>query len=240
MGATALFGEKYGDIVRVVNIGGESIELCGGTHVENTAKLGLFKIISETSAAAGIRRIEATTGEGTLRLIEELKDIAEKTADSLKIGNIYDLPTKSIALAGELKAKDREIAVLGAKIAQMQAGDIISRATQVDKYRVVAKCFENSNADTLRTLGDGLKDKASDIVAVLVSFGEEKSTVYTVCGKDAVAAGADAGKIVKAICVAAGGKGGGKADAAMGGASDRNALKNAAENIAQKVKNILG
>ena len=240
LGATALFGEKYGDIVRVVNIGGESIELCGGTHVENTAKLGLFKIISETSAAAGIRRIEATTGEGTLRLIEELKDIAEKTADSLKIGNIYDLPTKSIALAGELKAKDREIAVLGAKIAQMQAGDIISRATQVDKYRVVAKCFENSNADTLRTLGDGLKDKASDIVAVLVSFGEEKSTVYTVCGKDAVAAGADAGKIVKAICVAAGGKGGGKADAAMGGASDRNALKNAAENIAQTVKNILG
>jgi len=240
LGATALFGEKYGDRVRVCNIGGESIELCGGTHVSNVAKLGLFKIVSEASAAAGIRRIEAATGTGTLEIIKELKEIAEKTAENLKVGNINDLPVKSAAVMNEMKAKDKEISRLSSKIAQAQADGIITSSVDIGGIRVAAQSFEGAAGDVLRAIGDGLKDKAPDIAAVLVSVNDGKATVYAACGKKAIEAGADAGKIVRAICTAAGGKGGGKPDGAMGGASDIAALNGAIKNVVELVKDAIG
>jgi alanyl-tRNA synthetase len=217
MGALALFGEKYGDSVRVVKAGEDSIEFCGGTHVGNTSRLGLFKILSENSVAAGVRRIEGATGEGVLSLIEEYKNILDRSARQVKAANPQSLAARCEAVVSELKTLEREIEELNGKLAAFQVDGLFENAVSVGGVRVIgAVVADGVGPDVLRAMGDKLKDKAPDIVALLASGG----SMLCVCGKDAVSKGAHAGKIVQKAAAVTGGKGGGRPDGAMAGVGD--------------------
>ncbi len=217
LGAMALFGEKYGDHVRVANVSGWSIELCGGCHVDNTAKLGLFKILKESSVAAGIRRIEATTGTGVLNLIEENNRLIGEAAHSLKLTNTAELAAKTAAMAAELKAAERKLEELEAKLAQSRMGELLGGARPVGGLRLVTATLEGAKPDALRSMGDQAKANAADLVAVLAGVADGKASILVACGPQAVAAGAHAGKLVKELTALAGGSGGGRPDSAMGG-----------------------
>ncbi len=219
-GAIALFSEKYGDTVRVLNIGGLSVELCGGTHVSNTANIGMFKIIKESSVAAGVRRIEAVTGEGVLEYLNNIEYQLNSIAATLKLSSTNDVVEKVTALAQDNKEKDREIADLKGKMAGSQVDDIFKDAKEVAGIKLVSASFTGMDVPTLRGMGDKLRDKRSDVVAILSSIVDNKGSILVVCGKDAVAKGVHAGKFVKEICSLTGGSGGGKPDSAMGGAGD--------------------
>ena len=224
-GATALFGEKYGDVVRVVNMGGYSVELCGGTHLDNTAKAGAFHISSEGSVASGVRRIEATTG---LRTLERLHSDIE-TLDA--IGAVFKA-NSSDALArveqqtAELKEARRLIQQYKDKESAGGADTILKSAKEIGGLHVVTAKVEG-DANALRKLGDALRDKDAAVVAVLAAVNGEKITFQCVCGKEAVAKGVRAGDIIKSITAIAGGKGGGKPDSAMGGGNDVSKLDEA-------------
>ena len=222
LGAIALFGEKYGDVVRVVNMGGKSIELCGGTHVDNTAKVGPFRITSESSVASGVRRIEAVTGEAFLNLVDEMNARLVKAAEMLK--------TTPMELINKAQSSMNEIRELHQTVEKMKdklfAGDVDSlmfSAKDVSGLKVVTASRENTDANDLRKLGDFLRDKNPNTVAALGAVNGEKVTLLAVCGKNAVARGIKAGDIIKNIAPIVGGKGGGKPDSAMGGGT--NALK---------------
>ena len=219
MGATALFGEKYGDIVRVVNISGRSIEFCGGTHVTNTSRIGLFKIISESSVAAGVRRIEAVTGTGVLEYIDQINENLAETATNLKVNGAGEVPQKSAAVMAELKNKDKEIEELNNKLAQMRVESLLGCAKEICGLRFVCAKLEGIAPASLRIMGDHIKFKAPDAIALLASVNEGKASVLVVCGLEALKEGAHAGKIVKEISSMAGGSGGGRPDSAMGGAN---------------------
>lgn len=223
LGAMALFGEKYGDIVRVVNVEGTSIEFCGGTHVDNTSKLGLFKIISENSVAAGVRRIEAVTGTGVLNLIDDYKNTLTEAAHAIKAPNASELTARCTAAAGELKALEKEVSELKGKLASTQLDSLFETAVSVGSVRVIAAEIAGAKADILRTLGDSIKDKAPDAVAVIAGDG----SIVCVCGKEAAAAGAHAGNIVRKVSALTGGKGGGRPDSAMAGIGDASKIKEA-------------
>lgn len=223
LGAMALFGEKYGDIVRVVNVRDTSIEFCGGTHVDNTSKLGLFKIVSENSVAAGVRRIEAVTGTGVLALIDDYKNTLTEAAHAIKAPNASELTARCTAAAGELKALEKEVSELKGKLASTQLDSLFENAVTVGSVRVIAAEIPGAKADILRTMGDSIKDKASDAVAVIAGDG----SIVCVCGKDAAAAGAHAGNIVKKVSALTGGKGGGRPDSAMAGVGDASKVKEA-------------
>ncbi|MDE6763493.1 MAG: alanine--tRNA ligase [Oscillospiraceae bacterium] len=223
LGAMALFGEKYGDIVRVVNVEDTSIEFCGGTHVDNTSKLGLFKIVSENSVAAGVRRIEAVTGTGVLALIDDYKNTLTEAAHAIKAPNASELTARCTAAAGELKALEKEVSELKGKLASTQLDSLFENAVSVGSVRVIAANIAGAKADILRTMGDSIKDKASDAVAVIAGDG----SIVCVCGKDAAAAGAHAGNIVKKVSALTGGKGGGRPDSAMAGVGDASKVKEA-------------
>ena len=227
LGAMALFGEKYGDIVRVVDVQGTSIEFCGGTHVDNTSKIGLFKIISENSVAAGVRRIEAVTGSGVLALIDSYKDIITKSAQAIKAPNPSELAAKCSAAAGEVKALEKEVAELKGKIAEAQLDSIFGNAQTVGSVRVMTAVLENTKPDVLRTMGDRIRDKAGDAVAVIAAVSGNSASVICACGKDAVSGGAHAGKIVQQVSALTGGKGGGRPDSAMAGIGDVSKIKEA-------------
>ena len=219
LGAIALFGEKYGDVVRVVNMGGKSIELCGGTHVDNTAKVGPFRITSESSVASGVRRIEAVTGEAFLNLVDEMNARLVKAAEMLK--------TTPMELINKAQSSMNEIRELHQTVEKMKdklfAGDVDSlmfSAKDVSGLKVVTASRENTDANDLRKLGDFLRDKDPDTVAVLATATESKVTFVAVCGKNAVAKGIRAGDLVRAVSAVTGGKGGGKPDSAMGGGSE--------------------
>ena len=232
MGAMALFGEKYGDTVRVVNVSGRSIEFCGGTHVTNTSKIGLFKIISESSVAAGVRRIEAVTGTGVLDYIEQMNGTLGETASNLKVNGVGEVAQKSAAVMAELKAKDKEIEELNNKLAQMRVESLISTAKDICGLKFICTKFEGISPASLRIMGDHIKFTAQDAVALLASVNEDKVSVLVVCGINALKEGAHAGKIVKEIAAMAGGSGGGRPDSAMGGANPEmidEALASAAE-----------
>ena len=232
MGAMALFGEKYGDTVRVVNVSGRSIEFCGGTHVTNTSKIGLFKIISESSVAAGVRRIEAVTGTGVLDYIEQMNGTLGETASNLKVNGVGEVAQKSAAVMAELKAKDKEIEELNNKLAQMRVESLISTAKDICGLKFICTKFEGISPASLRIMGDHIKFTAQDAVALLASVNEDKVSVLVVCGINALKEGAHAGKIVKEISAMAGGSGGGRPDSAMGGANPEmidEALASAAE-----------
>ncbi len=220
LGAMALFGEKYGDVVRVVNVDGVSIEFCGGTHVDNTSKLGLFKIISENSVAAGVRRIEAVTGAGVLALLDEYKTTITSAAQAVKAPNASELVAKCNAVAGEVKTLEKEISELKSKIAASQLDSLFNNAEAVGSVKVITAVLENTKPDVLRTMGDQIKDKASDVVAVIAATNENGGSILCVCGKDAVVNGAHAGKIVQKVSAVTGGKGGGRPDSAMAGMGD--------------------
>lgn len=222
LGAMALFGEKYGDVVRVVSAGDFSVELCGGTHADNTAKLGLFKIVSESSVAAGIRRITAVTGFGVLKHIENDERIMQSAAAAMKLGNVAELDKRAATLAAEVKAKDRELAELRNEISALKAGSLMDSARQVGGVRLITAEVEVSNPGELRSMCDTARDNGADIVAVFAGVNKEKGTLNfaCACGADAIKLGAHAGNIVRETAKIAGGSGGGKPDSAMAGAKD--------------------
>ena len=225
-GATALFGEKYGDVVRVVNMGDYSVELCGGTHLNNTAKAGAFHIASEGSVASGVRRIEATTGIKTMQRLHEDIDAISSVAALFK-ANPNDMLQKVEQQAAELKEAKRLIQQYKDKESAGGADEMLKKAVDVGGLHVVTCSQKDCDAAKLRQIGDALRDKDSSVVAVVAAVNGEKITFQCVCGKDAVARGVKAGDIIRAITAIAGGKGGGKPDSAMGGGNDVSKLSEA-------------
>ena len=220
LGAMALFGEKYGKMVRVVRMGSKSIELCGGTHVDNTGKIGLFKIVGESSVAAGVRRIEAVTGTGVLALLAGKDALLHEVARELKVPNVSDVAKKATALQGEIANAKKEIEALNAKLAGGKLDAILASAVDVNGVMLVAARAEGMNVDMARTLVDDIKTKHENAVVVLAVEADGKLNFLAGAGKDAVAKGAHAGKLVGAVAAVTGGKGGGRPDNAMAGGRD--------------------
>ncbi len=217
IGAMALFGEKYGDIVRVVSVADYSVEFCGGTHVENTANLGLFRILSESSVASGVRRIEAVTGTGVLELLASYENTMAEAARAMKLSNTTDLAAHCAALVAENKEKDRQIESLNQKISDAQMAAIFDNAREISGVKVVSAMLSGSTAQVLRKMGDSIKDMNDPVIAVLASVSGEKGNLVCACSKAARDKGAHAGKIVQRVAAVTGGKGGGKPDSAMAG-----------------------
>ena len=228
-GAMALFGEKYGAVVRVVQAG-DSVELCGGTHLDNTAKAGMFKIISEASVAAGVRRIEAITGKAVLDFINERQHILNETAAALKTSP-NELAAKVEQTMADLRTMSKKVEKLNGKIASMQMVDLFNVSRDVKGVNVVATKLEDATADVLRTMGDGIKEKAPNMVAVLSSVNGEKVNLLCVCGPEAVKKGAHAGKIIKEVAKIVGGGGGGRPDSATAGGKNPAKLEEALESV---------
>ena len=220
LGAMALFGEKYGDVVRVVNAEGFSIELCGGTHVDNTAKIGLIKIVSETSVAAGVRRIEAVTGANVLDLLNKYKSIIEETADAIKSANPLDIAAKARAVAGELKESEKKVEALNAKLAGSKISDLMSGALDVNGVKIITARIDGTQPNDLRTMCDKVKGDNDSAVCLFAAVNGDKLTFCAAAGKEAIAKGANAGNIVREVAKLAGGNGGGKPDSAMAGGKD--------------------
>lgn len=240
LGATALFGEKYGDVVRVVNVSGESIELCGGTHVSNTAKIGLFKIISETSVAAGVRRIEAATGMNVLALLNETSENAAKAADILKAGSAHELTSKAAQVMAELKEKNREFDALNAKIAAQRSGELFDKAKEICGVKYICASFTGTKPEAIRIICDQLRAEAPNIVAILSTVVDGKGSIFAACGANTVEKGMHAGKLVQAVCEMVGGRGGGKADAAQGGATELFKIDEAFAQVPSLIEQMLG
>ena len=219
MGAMALFGEKYGDLVRVVKIGSTSTELCGGTHVSSTGEIGLFKIISETSVAAGVRRIEGTTGLGVLALLEEKQELINETAGVLKVPNPNTIAKKAESVQAELKATKRELESANSKLAEMKTEGLLSSLKPVGGFLLLTATVE-MKPDAARALCDTVKSKYANGVAVLAVVSDGKLNFVAAAGKDAVAAGAHCGNILREVSAITGGKGGGRPDSAMSGGRD--------------------
>ena len=219
MGAMALFSEKYGDTVRVVNMGGYSIELCGGTHLDNTAKVGPFRIESEGSVASGVRRIEAITGKACLADMEQTRQRVYNACAILKT-KPNELANKLESQIEEIKSLKRAIETYKAKETAGEVDRFLFGAHAIGTTQVITANVPDADANKLRQIGDSLRDKKSDLVAVLSTVNDGKITFLAVCGKDAVAKGLRAGDLVKLVCTCCGGSGGGKPDSAMGGGKD--------------------
>ena len=220
LGAMALFGEKYGDVVRVCDIEGESIEFCGGTHLDNTAKVGLFKIVKESSVAAGVRRIEAVTGRNVLRYIDGQEELLHGACAPLKVGNPAELPARVEALQGECKEYKKKLEAIESKLAEAQMTGMLENSQLVNGVRIASVMMNGAKIEALRAMGDKARDLRPDVVGVFATVNEGKGSILVVCGKDAVAKGAHAGKIVKDLTALCGGSGGGRPDNAMGGTSE--------------------
>ena len=229
-GAMALFGEKYGAVVRVVQAG-DSIELCGGTHLDNTAKAGSFKIIGEASVAAGVRRIEAVTGKAVLSYLNERQHILSEAAAALK--------TSPNELPGELRAMTKKVEKLNGKVASLQMVDLLNVARDVKGVNVIATKLEDASAETLRTMGDNIKEKAPNMVAVLSAVNDGKVNLLCVCGAEAVKKGAHAGKIIKEVAKMVGGGGGGRPDSATAGGKQPEKLEETLEAVNNIVEALL-
>jgi len=220
LGAMALFGEKYTDIVRVIKMGDFSIELCGGTHVKNTSQIGLFKIISEGGVAAGVRRIEAVTGEGVLRYIKERDDVIRESQIALKAQNFADIPNKIKQLQNENKELSKEVTALKGKSSKAIIEDLVKNAKEINGINVVAAKFNEIPVDELRLIGDDIKSRFNAAVVALASVFSDKVTFVVMATKGAVEKGIHSGNIVREIAKAAGGSGGGKPDSAQAGGKD--------------------
>ncbi|MBQ9742901.1 MAG: alanine--tRNA ligase [Ruminococcus sp.] len=240
MGAMALFGEKYGDVVRVVNAQDCSVELCGGTHVDNTSKLGLFKIRSEGSVAAGVRRIEARTGDGVLEMMGNLLGLVAQCTAILKVNNLNELPAGCEKLMEELKKSEKRIAELEGEIAASKIGSLLDKAVEIDGVKILTEKIDDADADMLRNMCSLVTDKEKCAVVLLAGINGEKLTLCCACGKDAVAKGIKAGNIVKTAAQITGGNGGGKPDMAMAGGKDTSKVMDALASVADSVKAILG
>ena len=236
MGAMALFGEKYGKVVRVVDAGGWSVEFCGGTHVKNTAQIGCFKILSEASVAAGIRRIEATTGYGVLNLLDDRTAELANTAVALKANNMKDVAARAQAVTAELKEANKQLEIAKAKLASSQIDGLFQNAVEVDGVRIVTVYLNGTTPDTLRSMMDKLRDKEPNAVGALIGTDGSKTTLAVGVGKNALARGLKAGALVKQIAAIAGGNGGGKPDFAMAGIRDASKIDDALNAVEGIVK----
>ena len=228
LGAMALFGEKYGEIVRVVDVEGWSTEFCGGTHVKNTAQIGGFKIISESSVAAGIRRIEAVTGKNLLARANGIEMTLRQTAGTLKANNVADVVARAEAVMAENKAMSRELENLKAQIASAKVQQLFDSAEEINGVKIVSAFFSGTSGDTLRGMCDAIRERAvNPVTAVLVGSADGKITMAVTVNKLAQEKGLKAGALVKELSAIAGGKGGGKPDFAMAGLKDPNKIDEA-------------
>ena len=225
-GANALFSEKYGDVVRVVNMGGYSVELCGGTHLDNTAKVGPFELESECSVASGVRRIEAITGKACLERMEKSQKMLFEAAARLKT-KPAELTSRIQTYMDEVKDLKRAIEQYKSKEAAGDVDRFLFGSRNVRGFKVLTAMVPKADANRLRQMGDLLREKEPGVVAVLASVKDDKPAFLAVCGKDAVAAGLKAGELVKQVCCCCGGSGGGKPDSAMGGGKDVTKVDNA-------------
>ena len=237
-GAMALFGEKYGDVVRVVSAGDFSVELCGGTHMDNTAKLGLFKIRQEGSVAAGVRRIEALTGLNVMNYINKAVAIIGRTAMVLKINDAKKLAESAEKVAEELKEKEKKIESLNGKLARSQVDGILAGLENIGGVDVVSS-FVGVDSSQIREVADMCADKNENCVIVLACLNGVKGTFACRVGKEAIAKGLNAGKIVKAVAQVTGGNGGGKPDMAMAGAKDITKMDEALAAVDDIIKGML-
>ena len=226
-GAMALFGEKYGALVRMVKMGDFSVELCGGTHLDNTAKAGLFKIVTEIGVAAGTRRIEVVTGLGVLDLLNNREELISAAANELRCQNVNDIAKRSASVQEELRAMKREIDSLNSKLAGGRVDALISGAKRVGDFVVITEDLGDMGVDAVRSLGDTIKDKEPNAVAVFAIHSGDKLNFLSVCGKSAVASGAHAGNILREVSAVTGGRGGGRPDSAMSGGRDVSKIKDA-------------
>lgn len=226
MGAMALFGEKYADIVRVVKMGDYSVELCGGCHVSNTAKVGLFKILSESGVAAGVRRIEAITGLNVLAYIYEKEHTIKYISSMLKVGTA-EIVNKITALNSELKEAHEQIDHFKELVAKSGLEDVKRNMHEVGGVKVVRGAFVDADVNTLRKMGDALKDEFDCVVGVFAAYSEEKVNLIAVANKEAVKKGIHCGNIVKEISKLVGGSGGGRPDSAQAGGKDSGGVDNA-------------
>ncbi len=219
LGAMALFGEKYGKTVRVVRMGDSSIEFCGGTHVDSTGKIGLFKIISESSVAAGIRRIEGTTGYGVLALMKQKDTWLGETAKELKVGNFADVAKRAAQLEAELKETRRALESANAKLSSAKLEALLAEAKQVGAYQLLTARLD-MKVEMARTLCDNIRAEHPDMVAVFALVNDGKLNFIAACGPQAVKNGAHAGNLLREVSAICGGRGGGRPDSAMSGGSD--------------------
>ena len=241
LGAMALFGEKYGKVVRVVDIEGWSTEFCGGTHVKNTAQIGGFKIVSEASVAAGIRRIEAVTGRNLLIRANLQEAMLHTVANTLKANNVTALPVRAEAVMAENKALAKELEEIKAQVAASKVTSLFDNAEEIGGVKIASAYFTGTTGDTLRGMCDTIRDKAvKPAVAVLVGKSEDKITMAVTVTKQAQEKGLKAGALVKEIAAIAGGKGGGKPDFAMAGLKDETKIDEALAAVGAIVKKALG
>ena len=238
MGAMMLFGEKYGDVVRVVTAG-DSVEFCGGTHVSNSGELGLFKVVSEASVASGVRRITAVTGTNAFNLFTENTELIKSLAGKLK-GAENEIENKIDALLNENKESAKKINALEAEITKLKSADMFSKPVEIDGLEVFTARIDGSTPDALRSMGDDLKAKNDNAVAIIAGANGEKATIAAICGKNAIAKGVKAGDVVREVAKLAGGGGGGRPDSAMAGAKDVAKLDDAIAATVKIVETILG
>lgn len=236
LGAMALFGEKYGDVVRVVDVQGWSTEFCGGTHVRNTAQLGCFKILSEGSVAAGVRRIEATAGYGVLRLLDERTNMLIQIAGAVKANSFKDVSARAIAMAEENKKLGHELQSMKEKMAGSRIDGLFESALELNGIKMIVASFSGTGVEALRTMCDKIRETAPNAVAVLVGANGEKVSVAVAVGSDALKCGLKAGILVKEIAAIAGGNGGGKPDFAMGSMKDDTKIDEALKAAPEIVK----
>ena len=226
MGATALFSEKYGDTVRVVNMSNYSVELCGGTHLDNTAKVGPFEIESECGVASGVRRIEAITGKECIKKMERMQQMLMEAAAKMKV-KPTEVTSRLQGYLEEIRDQKRVIEQYKTKEAAGDVERFLFGSRNINGLKVLTASLPQADANKLRQMGDMLRDKDESVVAVLAAVNGGKPTFLAVCGKEAVAKGIKAGELVKLVCCACGGSGGGKPDSAMGGGKDVNKVDNA-------------
>lgn len=237
-GAMMLFGEKYGNVVRVVKAGDFSTEFCGGTHVSNSGQLGLFKIVSEASVASGVRRITALTGTNVIAYLNKQENTVKAVASSLKTSE-NDVTCRVEALLGESKEKDKEIQNLNAELTKLKSADMFSKPLDIDGLEVYTAKLDGASPDALRTMGDDIKAKSDNAVAVIAGVNSDKVSIVAVCGKNAIVKGVKAGDLVRQVAALAGGGGGGRPDSAMAGAKDLSKLDGALSAVEEIVKSLI-
>ena len=240
LGAMALFGEKYGNVVRVVKAGDFSTELCGGTHVDNTGKLGLFKIVSESSVAAGVRRIEGVTGTGVIDFINKNSEIMNKTAAALKTGNVSDMERRAVSVMAEIKALEKEVDSLSSQLSSIKAGSIMDNAVEIKGIKLITAALDSTTADEIRSLCDNAKASADNVVVVIGGVNDKgTASIAAACAPEAVKLGAHAGNIVREVAKIVGGSGGGRPDGAMAGGKDASKIKEAVSSAESVVSAML-
>ena len=238
LGAMMLFGEKYGDIVRVVKAGDFSLEFCGGTHVANSGQIGLFKIVSESSVAAGVRRIQAVTGFGLLKYLNSGENVVKAVSSILKTGE-SEIQHRITAVVNELHEKDKTIQKLNVELSKLKSADAFSKPVKIGDIELYVGRVDGTTPDALRKMGDELKEKSGNTVGIIAGVLGDKASIVAVSAKDAVAMGVKAGDLVREVAKLAGGGGGGRPDSAMAGAKDITKLDDALSKAADIVKDMI-